>query len=90
MLSSLLLISGLLTAQSLAIIPDQKPELANASQGPSEWKAIEDWAIEMKEPEIFDQESIENIQDKVDQLKHHDATEWFKQNSLKPPIICPR
>lgn len=74
----------LVAASILVPIPDlgatQKPELSNE---PMAWGQMEDWISELEEEELIDEAVLDELQEKIDELRTEPEDEWFSHSSME-------
>ncbi len=76
---------GLLVAlaASLVTFPTFDPGEKVAPVEPGAWEQVEDWVATLEEEKLIEEESLEDIAKKIEELREQPEEEWFSHSSLE-------
>lgn len=67
-----------------AFIPVGTGRLAGATvEPPSSWTQVETWTEQLDRADLVDRKALEDLREKLDDLKNRPTDEWYSQNSLE-------
>lgn len=64
-------------------IPEQHSGTTVTPVEPGAWEEMEDWLATLEEEQLIDEESIEEYQEKIEELREQPEEEWFSHSSLE-------
>ncbi len=78
------LVLALVAASILVPIPDLQARSQELPPNePGAWQQMEDWLAELEEEDLIDEASLEDTQEKIDELRDQPEDDWFSHSSME-------
>ncbi|MEC5125473.1 hypothetical protein VSU19_01825 [Verrucomicrobiales bacterium BCK34] len=73
----------ILFAAWVAPLPASVPKEPEVVAEPGAWEQMEEWLAKLEEEEVIDEEGIEELEGKIEELRDQPEDEWFSHASLE-------
>lgn len=82
------LVPGLIAAATVLAawflpLPDRSADAPPVVNEPEAWEQMEEWLATLEEEELIEPESLEEIEERIEELRNQPEEEWFSHSSLE-------